>query len=160
MARPGGVPDTRPVTEGDPTLAGLDSVDPAALARAEAALRALSGEFPGWMADELAKLEEARARLHAEDGSRAAWDQLLLGAHDLKGLGATYGHPLATRICASLCRLLDDPGRRPLRSRALVDAHVDAVRATTGHPPTPAQGAWLCEALEARVNEALAIDAG
>jgi chemotaxis protein histidine kinase CheA len=133
--------------------AGL--LDPRALARAEAALQALSAQFAGWMAEELAGLETARARLHAQAGAAAAWDELHRRAHDLKGLGTTYGHPLATRLCASLCRLLDDPRGRAGASRALVDAHVDAVRVVVDGA-AEARTASVCEALEARVAEALA----
>ena len=125
------------------------SLDPDALARAEAALQALSGQFPGWMAEELAKLEAARARLHAEDGAGAAWSELHRHAHDLKGLGTTYGHPMATRLCASLCGLLDDPAWRAATPRALVDAHVDAVRASVDGA-AEAHTLSVCEALEAR----------
>ena len=133
--------------------------DPVAVARAEAALKALSGEFAGWMAEETARLEAARAGLHAEDGSAAAWDAVQHCAHDLKGLGATYGFPLATRVCASLCRLLDDPAARALTPRALVDAHVEAVRAIVrddARDPAHPVAAAMCAALEERTAEALA----
>ena len=132
-----------------------DAVDPAALARAEAALQALSGEFAGWMEEELGRLEAACSRLRAGDADPAAWNELHLRAHDLKGLGATYGHPLATRLCASLCRLLDDPATRTPACRPLAEAHVAAVRATTDRTPGEVEGARLCEALEAHVDATL-----
>ncbi len=133
--------------------------DPVAIARAEAALHALSGQFAGWMMEETARLEAARARLHAEPQAPAAWEAVQIRAHDLKGLAGTYGYPLATRACASLCRLLDDPASRASTPLALVDAHVDAVRAMVrdevqdaAHPV----GLDLCSALEAQAAEALA----
>jgi hypothetical protein len=50
-------------------------------------------------------------------------------AHDIKGEAATFGYPAVDVVAASLCRLLEhtpDISRIPL---ALVEQHVDAVRA-------------------------------
>ncbi len=140
----------------------LRPLDPGLLARAEAALQALQREFSGWMTEETGKLEAARARIHAESGAADAWNELLNRAHDLKGLGTTFGHPTATCVCASLCRLLDDPAHRAATSLALMDAHVDAVRALADNTidERGPEGAALCEALEARTDEALASRAG
>ena len=145
-----------------PVRPRLRALDPGLLARAEAALQALSREFSGWMTEETGKLEAARARVVAEAGSPAAWDELLGRAHDLKGLGATFGHPLATRICASLCRLLDDPVHRAATPLALVDSHVDAVRALADGllDAQGPQGVELCESLEARTAELLTARGG
>src|SRR5580704_4680352 len=41
-------------------------IDPAALAKAEAALKGLSSNFDQWMADELTKLDAAREKVRAE----------------------------------------------------------------------------------------------
>ncbi|MEJ0024304.1 MAG: hypothetical protein WDN76_13550 [Alphaproteobacteria bacterium] len=61
----------------------------------------------------------------------ASLETLYLRAHDVKGLGTTYGYPLITALGAQLCRLLDNPeGRRAAREMpALIDAHVDGMRA-------------------------------
>jgi hypothetical protein len=45
-------------------------------------------------------------------------------ANDVKGHAATLGYPLAARIAASLCDLLESE----LRPAPLVVAHVDAIR--------------------------------
>ena len=140
-------------------LARFGAVDPAALARAEAALQAMSGEFAGWLAEEVARLEAARARLDGPDRA-AALDEVHWRAHDLKGLGATYGHPLTTRLAASLCRLLADAPRRDAAPRALVEAHVDAVHAAVAPAASAADTERACEDLEARVEAALAHGAG
>jgi hypothetical protein len=58
-----------------------------------------------------------------------ASENLYLRAHDLKGLGATYEYPLVTRIAGSLCKLIDDPAKRAEAPMALVDAHIDAIKA-------------------------------
>ncbi len=99
------------------------------VARAEAALAQLSGEFSGWMHDECEQLD--RARKIAQQAGMAAPQRAMLfrAAHDIKGQAATLGFPLVSAVAESLCVLIEethDPRRIPA---ALVDQHVDAVRA-------------------------------
>ena len=137
----------------------LGALDPAAIAKAEAALKSLSGNFAQWLQDEINKLEAARQAIRTDGMTPATVESLYLRAHDLKGLGTTYGFPLITRIAASLCVLTDDAEKRTRAPMALVDAHIDAIRAavrddikTDEHPV----GRALCDELEARVAETLA----
>ena len=136
----------------------LGALDPSAIAKAEAALKSLSGNFAQWLQDEITKLENARQAIRAEGLTPQTTESLYLRAHDLKGLGTTYGFPLITRIAASLCVLTDDEAKRIQVPMALVDAHIDAIRAavrddikTDEHPV----GRALSNELEARVAEAL-----
>lgn len=129
-------------------------IDAAAIAKAEAALKSLSGNFTEWLNDELVKLDAARARIHAEGLNADTGETLYLRAHDLKGLGATYEFPIVTRIAGSLCKLIDDPDSRMDAPMFLVDAHIDAIKAavrgdirTDDHPV----GRSLVEELEGRV---------
>jgi hypothetical protein len=108
-----------------PLMAGID---PDMVARAEAALKALSSQFAVWLQDEIAKLEAARASVMVEGLDGTAGEVLYTRAHDLKGLGATYEFPIVTRVMASLCRLIESPERRALAPLALVEAHVNAVK--------------------------------
>lgn len=109
--------------------ARFGGIDPAALAKAEAALQSLSSQFDQWLADELAKLDEARFQIQAQGYVPATAEPLYLRAHDLKGLGTTYGYPLITRIAASLCKLTDEERVRMKAPLLLVDAHIDAIKA-------------------------------
>ena len=131
-------------------------IDPAALAKAEAALKGLADNFGQWMDDELTKLAAARDRIRAEGYNAETAENLYFRAHDLKGLGATYGFPLVTRIAGSLCRLIDDPATRLRAPPVLLDAHIDAINASVrgkicdaDHPV----GKTLVEELERRVRE-------
>lgn len=133
------------------------AIDPNAIAKAEAALKSLSGNFTQWLQDEVVKLENARARVRAEGVGVETMEQLYLRAHDLKGLGATYEFPLITRIAASLCRLIDDKDKRLTAPMTLIDAHIDAIKAsvrdsikTDDHPV----GRDLILELERKVAEA------
>lgn len=90
----------------------LGAIDPAAIAKAEAALKSLSGNFSQWLNDEITKLDGARQTVRTEGPTAENMESLYLRAHDLKGLGATYGFPLITRIAGLLCRLIDDKTKR------------------------------------------------
>jgi HPt (histidine-containing phosphotransfer) domain-containing protein len=99
------------------------------LTRAEAALALLSGEFAGWMNAECDRLDAARDAVKQHGFGKSHFDELFHAAHDLKGDAATFGFPLAAPAAESLCRVLEhspDASRIPV---ALVDQHVDAVRA-------------------------------
>jgi hypothetical protein len=133
------------------------ALDPAAIAKAEAALKSLSGNFGQWLQDEVTKLETARARVKTEGVTPETMEFLYLRAHDLKGLGTTYEFPLVTRIGASLCKLIDDKDKRLSASMALIDAHIDGIRAavrdgikTDDHPV----GKILVTELERMVTDA------
>jgi hypothetical protein len=132
----------------------LGALDPAAIAKAEAALKSLSGNFSQWLQEEITKLEGARHALRTQGVSPQTMEALYLRAHDLKGLGTTYGFPLITRIAASLCLLTDDEEKRACAPTSLIDAHIDAIRAAVAqdiksdeHPV----GREIAEALEAQV---------
>ena len=104
----------------------------------------------------IAKAEAARQTVRAEGISHENMESLYLRAHDLKGLGATYGFPLITRIAGLLCRLIDDKSKRHEAPMGLLDAHIDAIKAaarddikTEDHPI----GKILVQELESRIKE-------
>ena len=128
----------------------------AAIAKAEAALKSLASNFSQWLSDEITKLEAASQQVRAQGITTETMENLYLRAHDLKGLGTTYGYQLITRIAGSLCRMIDDKDKRAATPMELVDAHIDAIKAavrddikTDEHPV----GSVLVEELERRVRE-------
>jgi hypothetical protein len=131
-------------------------IDPAALAKAEAALKGLSDSFGQWMQDELTKLDAARERIRNDGYTAETAENLYFRAHDLKGLGSTYGYPIVTRIAGLLCRLIDEPATRLEAPLFLLDAHIDGIKAAVrgdirdiDHPV----GKALVDELERRVRE-------
>jgi HPt (histidine-containing phosphotransfer) domain-containing protein len=99
------------------------------VARAEAALAQLSGEFASWMDSECERLDEARQEIRLKGFSKKTHEALFHAAHDIKGEAATFGFPGAAGAADSLCRLIEhtpDVAHIPL---TLVEQHVDAVRA-------------------------------
>jgi hypothetical protein len=99
------------------------------VAKAEQALAAISGDFSEWMQDECARLDAARRNVRASGLSKKTRQELFLAAHDIKGDSETLGYPEVGAAAESLCRLLEhspDLAKIPL---AIIDQHVDAVRA-------------------------------
>ncbi|HVY86368.1 MAG TPA: Hpt domain-containing protein [Caulobacterales bacterium] len=136
--------------------------DEDAVARADQALQSMSGSFQYWLDQEVARLQGARLVVESH-WSRDTVDALLIAAHDLKGMGATYDYPLVTQIAGSLCRLIDsEEGREAARKRPmLVAAHVDAIRAAARdgvRTDANSIGDALLKALETQV-EALGLPA-
>jgi len=135
---------------------GFGGIDANAIAKAEAALKAMSSQFGQWLQDEVTKLDAAQAGIRAKGLNVETAEELYFRAHDLKGLGTTYQFPLVTRLAGSLCRLLDEPGKRAEAPVLLIDAHIDAIRAVvrdgiqTDEHPT---GRVLAETLESRVSD-------
>lgn len=140
-------------------VGGRGGIDMAAIAKAEAALKSLSGNFAQWLNDEIVKLEAARQDVRAQGLTAQTVETLYLRAHDLKGLGATYEFPLITRLAASLCKLIDDPDTRLSAPMFLVDAHIDAIKACVRDDikvDTHPVGKVLAAELEGRVAQYLA----
>lgn len=137
----------------------LGGIDAAAIAKAEAALKSLSDQFGQWLQDELVKLDAARAAVRDQGYTTETAETLYLRAHDLKGLGATYGFPIVTRIAGSLCKMTDDASIRLQAPLALIDAHVEAIKAAVRDDvrdaDDPTAGALVAE-LERRVAEHMA----
>lgn len=131
-------------------------IDPLAIAKAEEALKSMSSQFGQWLEDEIVKLDAAQAAMHRDGYNAQTSEPIYFRAHDLKGLGTTYQYPLVTRLAGSLCKLMDDPEKRLKAPRALVDAHIDAIKAVvrdkiqTEHHPV---GKVLADTLDARVAE-------
>jgi len=99
------------------------------VARAEAALAELSGEFGGWMQSECDRLETARQDVRGSGFTQRTHDALFRAAHDIKGEAATFGYPAVAGVADSLCRLLEHTPEMQRIPLTLLDQHVDAVRA-------------------------------
>jgi hypothetical protein len=139
----------------------LGALAPTALAKAEAALKELSGQFGQWLEDEIVKLETAREAVRVEGLNRQTADRLYLHAHDLKGLGGTYQFPLVTRVAGSLSKLLAEPDTRAHAPLNVIDAHIQAIRAIVRddiRAPDHPVGVALCQTLEESVRHHMPTD--
>ncbi|GIK48211.1 MAG: Hpt domain-containing protein [Hyphomonadaceae bacterium] len=131
--------------------------DEAALQRADAALQSMGASMVEWLDADISRLQQARAAAEAENWSTPSLETLHGAAHDIKGMGATYGFPIVTQIAASLCRLIETDAGKAVAQHdpTLVRAHVDALRAAvrdriqdTRHPV----GEALLQTLEQQVE--------
>jgi hypothetical protein len=119
-------PDTSKLRK---TLRPAVASEPDPVACAEQALAQISNEFSTWMYDECERLDAARRKVKEIGLSKQTRQELFLAAHDVKGDSGIFGYPEVVPVADSLCRLLEhtpDLGKIPL---AIVDQHVDAVRA-------------------------------
>jgi hypothetical protein len=112
-----------------------------AIARAEAAVLALSSQFGDWLQDELDRLDAAYGEVKALGSGSSELEEFYRRVHDLKGLGTTYGYPIVSQFAGSLCRFLDSDEARAKAPRQILDSHVAAIHAsvrqkitTTDHP--------------------------
>lgn len=144
----------------DTGLRGLDLKQPLfdeeAIARADEALASMGEEMADWLVADVDRLQAARLSAEQAAWSFASLEALMSVAHDIKGMGATYGSSLATQIGASLCRLIEtDDGKAIAQTDpSLVRAHVDALRAAVRdsiNSETHPIGRAVLQALEARV---------
>jgi HPt (histidine-containing phosphotransfer) domain-containing protein len=122
------------------------------VARAELALLQLSGEFSAWMRSECDRLDLARNEVTAKGFNKITRDALFHAAHDIKGAAATFGFPGVAAPADSLCRLIEhtpDVTRIPV---ALVNQHVDAVRAIIRENTRPDVAA-IADALTQRLRQ-------
>ena len=134
----------------------LGAFDGDAIARAEAAMAAMSDQFGDWLIDELAKLEAAHKVVNGPTCGKPEMDEFYRRAHDLKGLGTTYGYPIVSQFAGSLCKLLDDPNVRARAFSHVLDAHVAAISATVKQKITSSDhpiGKALLIELQGQVNK-------
>jgi len=122
------------------------------VARADAALAQLSSEFGTWMHDECDRLEAARQKVAAQGINEATHDELFRAAHDIRGEAATFGFPILAGPADSLCRLLEHTPEHDRIPLALVEQHVDAVRAIVREYRRP-DLAEMAKALTVRLRD-------
>ncbi|MGE5517354.1 MAG: peptide ABC transporter substrate-binding protein [Bacteroidota bacterium] len=113
-------------------MAGEGEVDADALARAEAALAALDGDYLRWVQADVTALAGALAALRQSSGPQwqPSAERLYAIAHDIKGQGATFGYPLMSTLAQALCGLIvGAPGDRTVLARlgVLVAAMTEVV---------------------------------
>jgi hypothetical protein len=108
---------------------GRVGVDPAALERAEAALKALAATYPAVLArnakSALAAWEAWRQAL-ADDALKT---KLVVIVHDIRGQAGSLGYPLATDVARSLGIVLRNDPAKIATLLPVIDAHVGALNA-------------------------------
>jgi hypothetical protein len=109
---------------------GSDGVDMAIIAKAEALIASMQGEFIAWFQVDLVKLQsqyDAAASLPVEDRASPMAD-VYTGAHDMKGQGGSFGFPLVTNIANSLCRFMENRSVFGRQEMEVIQVHIEALR--------------------------------
>ncbi len=90
-----------------------------------------SENFQDWTREYLERLETARRACAQADRKRrrALFDEMNVMAHELRGLGGTFGFPLVTSVARSLYDLTQFSLDRSDDCVALVGNHVDTLKA-------------------------------
>jgi chemotaxis protein histidine kinase CheA len=79
-------------------------------------------------------LIEVAREAHAETSDRPTiFEKIFLQAHDIRGLGSTFGYTLVTNIAASLCNFVESIDEHDDNVMEVLDAHVDALRGMIGN---------------------------
>ena len=105
-------------------------LDPAIIERAEQAVEGLKENFQDWLGRDMERMRGAFEAYQTQSSGR---DELLTefhaAAHDLKGLGSSFGYPLVTRISSSLCRFIEEDFDKNPKATRIMAGHVDAISA-------------------------------
>jgi HPt (histidine-containing phosphotransfer) domain-containing protein len=102
----------------------------AALARAQAAVAALSRDYQNWARADLDHCRRHLAAARNEPEHRPKHVEALFGvAHNIKGQGASFGYPLMTQLGQSLCQLTRQTQPFGDAALALADAHLEVMAA-------------------------------
>jgi HPt (histidine-containing phosphotransfer) domain-containing protein len=99
------------------------------IARAEAALAGLSGEFKSWMASEADRLSSAYAAIQQHGFTDTTNAELFRAAHDIKGDAVTFGYPSAAAAAESLCRIIEHAPALEKVPADLFTHHINAIQA-------------------------------
>ncbi len=106
--------------------AEASGIDPEILARAEQAVAALGDDFAQTIRSELIDMKRLIDRLADGTGD---YSGLFERAHDMAGMGGSFGFPLISRIGRSLCDIIETRTKAPTHDDiAIFRAHTDAGR--------------------------------
>jgi len=100
------------------------------LAAANKAMGTMADDCGKWVDDEINKLQKLRKAFASAPNDAETLSAITHTAMDVKGLAGPGGYPDADPFATSLIALLSAPGGLAARHVGLVEAHVDAIRAT------------------------------
>ena len=117
--------------------------------RAEAAVNDLSSDLDQWFEVDVDTLIDAWKQTQGEHPGQQAIKVFFQAAHNLSGMGATYGRPHVGRACKTLSKLISSGNLS--EHAALIGLHIDALRAvrsSSHHTDIPTE---ICDALETEI---------
>ena len=116
-------------------LGGPKAVDPEVLARAEAVITSMAGDYLQWVEKDLANIQHAWEALKASpDGlvDKEKLDRIYQISHDIKGQGGSFGYQLMRVIGDKLCRFIEQLDRLGTKEIEVIRLHIDGMRVVIG----------------------------
>lgn len=145
----------RAATQRDPSNGLVDTMEMAD--GAEAAVADLSAQFDAWLQADLERLETAWELAQSDKDDDTLWSDLFTCAHNIRGVAGSYGYPAISRLCGSLCALLEAPSAR--NNFGLINLHIQACRSASiviGRNDNEQSATdAVCSALEQKVHASL-----
>jgi CheY-like chemotaxis protein len=110
--------------------AEMPKLDIEVMKKVEEKIKEMSGDYASWIADEIAKLDEAVQKLKQPDiNVRQVIGRINRGAHEMRGQGGIFGYPLITEFSKSLFLTTNRHFQSISDSECeLIKAHVDAIK--------------------------------
>jgi chemotaxis protein histidine kinase CheA len=108
---------------------GSGGVDEKVLARAEAVVAAMGGDFIQWAEKDLKSLQQAVENLKPETADQKKFlNTIFQISHDIKGQGGSFDFGLLTAVGDSLCRFTEDREQANAAEIEAIKLHVEALK--------------------------------
>lgn len=132
------------------------AIDPAALAKAEAALQEMVEDYPDWIKSLINKLaEEHRRAVDTPVERRSQFEKIRRIAFDMKGQGGTFNYPLITEFADSLYNFTGPSAGMTDNHVEIIKAHIDSMR-VVGNERLEGDGGESGQALKQGLQQAIA----
>jgi chemotaxis protein histidine kinase CheA len=108
---------------------GSGGVDEKVLARAEAVVAAMGGDFIQWAEKDLKSIQQAVENLKPETADQKKFlNTIFQISHDIKGQGGSFDFGLLTAVGDSLCRFTEDREQANAAEIEAIKLHVEALK--------------------------------
>lgn len=120
--------------------------------QAQAGVDSCADQFDTWMKTDLEALCAAWEVAQSPKATPNDYRALYTCAHNIRGAAPSYGYPIVSRLCGSLCSLLSRT--RPGENCGLINFHVTACRAAVmkAGDYSESQAEAVCDSLEKMVQ--------
>jgi chemotaxis protein histidine kinase CheA len=108
---------------------GSGGVDDKVLARVEAVVPSMGGDFVLWAEKDLKSLQQALASLKSETADQKKFlNTIFQISHDIKGQGGSFDFGLLTAVGDSLCRFTEEREKANAAEIEAIKLHVEALK--------------------------------
>ncbi len=113
------------------SIGGPGAVNQTVLARAEAVIADLSGDYMEWAQEDLRQIQEAIDSIDPnsdEEQRKKVLNRVFAISHDIKGQGGSFGYDLMTIIGNDLCRFSETIETLKSSDVEVIRLHVDTMK--------------------------------